>query len=113
MGASREEFDRHIKKGSTRGLHQPAKSAQAKGEPVALEQPITVRTLSAGLGIKANELIGKLMRQGVMANINAALDFDVAQAMALEYGIELEIKHEDTLEEELEREFAQAQGMLY
>jgi translation initiation factor IF-2 len=104
---SREEFDRHIKKGSNRGLHQPAKSAQAKGEPVALEQPITVRTLSAGLGIKANELIGKLMRQGIMANINAALDFDVAQAMALEYGIELEIKHEDTLEEELEREFAE------
>jgi len=40
-----------------------AKSAQEKGEAIEMEEPITVRTLSAALGIKVNELLGKLMRQ--------------------------------------------------
>ena len=104
---SREAFDRHLKTSTNRGTHQQAKSAQDKGEPVELELPITIRTLSAGLGIKANELLTKLMRQGIMANINAALELDVAQAMALEYGIELTIKSENSLEEELAQEFAE------
>jgi translation initiation factor IF-2 len=104
---SREATERHLKSSTNRGMHQQAKSAQDKGEPVELEQPITVRTLSAGLGIKANELLTKLMRQGIMANINAALDLEVAQAMALEYGIELTIKSETSLEEELEQEFTE------
>jgi translation initiation factor IF-2 len=104
---TREAFDRHLKTSTNRGTHQQAKSAQDKGEPVELEQPITVRTLSAGLGIKANELLTKLMRQGIMTNINAALELDVAQAIALEYGIEVTIKSENSLEEELAQEFAE------
>jgi len=40
------------------------RAPQDKGEPIELEQPITVRTLSAAMGIKVNELLGKLMRQG-------------------------------------------------
>jgi translation initiation factor IF-2 len=104
---SREEFDRHLKTSSNRGTHQQAKSAQDKGEPIELEQPITVRTLSAAMGIKANELLGKLMRQGVMTNINASLEFEVAQTIALDYGIELQLKREETLEQEIEQQFAE------
>jgi translation initiation factor IF-2 len=103
---SRETFDRHIKTVTSRGTHVQAKSAQEKGEAIEMEEPITVRTLSAALGIKVNELLGKLMRQGVMANINASLDVEVAQTMALEYGLELQLKRETTLEQEIEQEFA-------
>jgi len=104
---SREAFDRHLKTSTNRGTHQQAKSAQDKGEPVELELPITIRTLSAGMGIKASEIQGKLIRQGIMATINSTLEFDVAQTIALEYGIELTIKSETSLEEELEQEFTE------
>jgi translation initiation factor IF-2 len=103
---SRETIDRHMKAVTNRGTHQQAKSAQEKGEAIEMEEPITVRTLSAALGVKVNELLTKLMRQGVMANINASLDFETAQTMALDYGIELQLKRETSLEQEIEQEFA-------
>jgi translation initiation factor IF-2 len=106
-GASRQAFDRHLTKVGQRGMHAQAQSAQDKGDPLELEEPITVRTLSAALGIKVNELLGKLMRQGIMANINASLDTEVAQTIALDYGLEVRLKRETSLEEELEAEFAE------
>ncbi len=36
-----------------------------RGEPVEIEEPITVKSLSAALGVKVNDIILKLMRQGV------------------------------------------------
>lgn len=104
-GASRQAFDLHLKKNLQRGTHQQAKRASERGEPLEIEEPITVRTLSSTLGIKANELIAKLMRQGVMANINASLQLDVAQTIALDYGVELKLKQEESLEDEIQREF--------
>jgi len=104
---SREAFDRHLKTSSNRGTHQPAKSVQDKGEPIELEEPITIRNLSAGLGVKQSEIQTKLVRQGIMATINSTLDLEVAQMLALEYGITLTIKREASLEDELEKEFAE------
>ena len=105
-GASghRAAFDSHLKK-AERGHHQLAKSAQEKGEPVLIEEPITVKNLSGVLGIKSNDIITKLMRQGIFATINQALDADTAGAIALEYGVELQIKAQSTLEEQLVEEF--------
>jgi len=45
-----------------------------------------------------------------MANINANLDFEVAQTIALDYGIELQLKRETTLEQEIEQEFAERES---
>ena len=105
-GASghRAAFDSHLKK-AERGHHQLAKSAQEKGEPVLIEEPITVKNLSGVLGIKSNDIITKLMRQGIFATINQALDADTAGSIALEYGVELQIKAQSTLEEQLMEEF--------
>ena len=61
-----------------RGTHAQAKTAVQKGEPVEIEEPITVKSLSAVLGIKSNEIISKLMKQGVFATINQALDAEAA-----------------------------------
>src|SRR5207237_2490305 len=91
--ASRATFDSHLKKTQSRGTHAIAKSVSQKGEPVLVEEPITVKSLSAATGIKSNDLIGKLMKQGVFATINQALDSATAIAMAVEYGIELQIAH--------------------
>ena len=103
-------FDLHLRKNSERGHHIQAKSAVERGEPVQIEEPITVKSLSAVLGIKSNDIITKLMRQGVFTTINQPLDSDTAGAIALEFGVELQIAQQATLEEELLEEFQARQS---
>ncbi len=103
--ATRRAFDSHVRTAANRGTHVQAKTVVQRGEAVEIEEPITVKTLSAALGIKSNDIISKLMKQGVFATINQALDRDAAGAIALEYGIELKIAQQPTLEEELLKEF--------
>ncbi|MGE3821633.1 MAG: translation initiation factor IF-2, partial [Isosphaeraceae bacterium] len=67
-----------------------------------VEPPVTIRSLSEAIGVRANELIKKLMTNfGQLVNINATLEDESAQMLALEYGIELEIVHERTAEDEM------------
>jgi translation initiation factor IF-2 len=101
----RSGFDRHLTKVEQRGTHAQAKTAVQKGEPVEVEEPITVKNLSGALGVKVNDIIRRLMKQGVMATVNQGLDTDTATMIALEYGLELRIKQEPTLEEQLLKEF--------
>jgi translation initiation factor IF-2 len=102
----RTGFDSHLKR-AERTHHTQAKSIVQRGEPVEIEEPITVKTLAIALGVKSNEVISKLMKQGVMANVNQTLDNTMAETLALEYGIELQVVTPATLEEELEQELAQ------
>ncbi len=104
-GKSRSELESHLRKTEHRGQHVLAKSAQQKGEPVMIEEPITVKTLSAAIGIKSKDIMSKLMRQGVFASINQTLDTDAAATIALEYGVELQVAQEESLEDELVGEF--------
>jgi translation initiation factor IF-2 len=108
--ATRRIVDRHLTKVEQRGTHAQAKSAIQKGEPIELEEPITIKTLSAALGIKSNDIISKLMKQGVFATVNQALETETAAMIALEYGLELKIKAKPTLEEELLKEFETEQA---
>ncbi|MBC7782251.1 MAG: translation initiation factor IF-2, partial [Burkholderiales bacterium] len=103
--AVRQATDRHLSKTEARGTHAQARTAAQRGGAVEIEEPITVRTLSTVLGVKTNELIGKLMKQGVFANINQGLEFETAQLLALQYNVELEIKTQPSLEDELMAEF--------
>ena len=99
-------FDSHLRKSVGRGQHAQAKTAVESGEPVQIEEPITVKSLSGALGVKSNDIISKLMRQGVFATVNQTLDSDTAGTIALEYGVELQIAQEASLEEDLFEEFA-------
>jgi translation initiation factor IF-2 len=101
-GASghRATFDSHLKR-AERGHHIQAKTAVELGEPIRVEEPITVKSLSSALGVKSNDIITRLMKQGLFATINQSLDADTAGAIALEFGVELTIAAESTLEEQL------------
>jgi translation initiation factor IF-2 len=101
----RAAFDSHIRKGGERGHHVQAKTGVQRGEPISITEPITVKDLSAALGIKGNEIVTKLFRQGLNININSSLDRDTAGTIALEYGVELTFVQDATLEEELLAEF--------
>jgi translation initiation factor IF-2 len=51
---------------------------------------ITVGDLAKKMGVKAAEVINKLISLGVMANINQSLDFDTASLIASEFSYTLE-----------------------
>jgi translation initiation factor IF-2 len=75
----------------------PTKKGQAQVEP-----PVTVRSLSEAIGIPAKDLIKRMMiGMGLTVNINATLEDEAAQMLSLEFGVELEILHEVTAEDEL------------
>ena len=103
--ASRQSLDTHLRKSAARGTHAYAKSAAERGEPIEIEEPITVRTLSTAIGVKTNDLIKQLMRKGSFVTINQALDLEVAQELALGYNVELVAAVRLTLEDELMIEF--------
>jgi translation initiation factor IF-2 len=108
-GVNRANVDSHLRRTQGRGTRERATSVVQRGEPVTVESPVTVRNLAASLGIRANDLIGKLLRNGVSANINQSLDDDTAILIAREYGIELRISTRLTLEEELLKEIESRQ----
>jgi len=55
-----------------------------------LDEAITVGNLAKRMGIKATEVIRKLMELGLMATLNQAIDFDTAALVAAEFHYETE-----------------------
>ncbi|MBN2032919.1 MAG: translation initiation factor IF-2 [Deltaproteobacteria bacterium] len=62
---------------------------------------VIVGDLARAMGVKAVELIRKLMGQGLAANINQFIDYDTAAVLAYEFGYEAELEQFD-LERRLE-----------
>ncbi len=74
---------------------------------VKIDETITVSELASKMGVKVNELIRKLMDQGILATINQRLDIDTATLAAGEFGFGVEVVPlygEELLEEEEEDE---------
>jgi translation initiation factor IF-2 len=53
---------------------------------IRISDVISVGDLAKKMGVKAGELIGKLMSMGTMATINQVIDYDTAVLIADEYG---------------------------
>ena len=70
-----------------------------------INEPITVKGLSSVLAAKVSEIIGKLMKQGVMATANQVISSEVAEIVALEFGTELTVEHKITIESQIREEF--------
>ncbi len=51
-----------------------------------LPESISVRTLADKLGVNAIDVIGKLIKNGVMATINQSIDYDTASLLVEDYG---------------------------
>ena len=52
---------------------------------VKMKDAITVGDLAKGLSIKTNELMAKLVKQGMMVTVNHVLDFETASLIATDY----------------------------
>ena len=68
---------------------------------IEIEPPITVRSLSEAIGVKAQDLLRKLMAMNQMVTINASLDDELAVMLAMEFGSELVVVHPRTAEDEM------------
>ncbi|MEM7681037.1 MAG: translation initiation factor IF-2 [Planctomycetota bacterium] len=92
-----------------RGEHtgSRAESALERGGAVEVEEPLTIKNLSAATGIRAADIVKWLFKQGMMSNVNATIETEAAEEVCLEYGIELQIKEHETAEQRVEKEFAQ------
>lgn len=58
---------------------------------IKVNESFTVSELARAMGIKARDLIKRLMSMGAMFNMNQVLDFETASVVADEFGYELEL----------------------
>jgi translation initiation factor IF-2 len=58
---------------------------------IEIEDMITVGTLAEKLTLPVTRLIGELMKNGVMATVNERIDFDTAQIIVEELGLDVEL----------------------
>jgi translation initiation factor IF-2 len=57
---------------------------------IKIDDAITLSELAKRMGIKANDMIAKLMTLGIMATVNQTIDFDTAALIAAEFNYEIE-----------------------
>jgi translation initiation factor IF-2 len=65
-------------------------TAKAIKRRVKVDDTIILSELAKRMGIKANEMIAKLMGMGVMATVNQTIDYDTAVLVASEFEYEVE-----------------------
>lgn len=63
--------------------------ALADGDFVEIHDSIAVKELAEKSGISIAKIIGELMKNGILANINQQIDFDTAQIVVGDLGIKL------------------------
>lgn len=69
-----------------------------------IEDNITVGALAEELKLPVTRLIGELMKNGIMATINERLDFDTAQIIVGELGLDIELEHKERESQQVKRE---------
>ena len=75
--------------------------AVAKAGPVEIDEPITIKGLSAATGLKATVIIRKLMEAGMMATMNQSISAEAAEVAVVDFGIVLTVNKATTDEEQL------------
>ena len=68
-------------KGAKTQLTTPAEHKRV----VRIDETISVGELGKEMGVKANELLGKLMKLGMMVTINQQIDLETAELLATDY----------------------------
>src|SRR5262245_33161766 len=95
------------KEGPMKGFVPPPRLA-VSNEPLPITRSITiaegisVKDLAEKLGVRAKDLIARLLMKGVMATVNQSLDFELAKDLARHFGAESQsISFEDQAAQEL------------
>jgi translation initiation factor IF-2 len=70
--------------------HKKAKPGMRKVPKINIPPTLSVKQLADQLNVNAVEVIKELMRNGIMANINQSIDFNVAEIVAGSFGFKVE-----------------------
>jgi translation initiation factor IF-2 len=112
------EREERLKQASGRGIHARRAQESRAGGPrpvsterkrkVQIEEPIQMRAFCEATGLPFQQVAGKLMRDHkVLTNITMTLSAELAELLALDFGLELEVIKARTAMERLREEFQQ------
>lgn len=90
FGRSRKGRKKHKSPPAAGGQKTQITTPKAIKRRIKIDDTIVLADLGKRMGIKANELISKLMGMGMMVTVNQTIDFDTACLVATEFGFELE-----------------------
>lgn len=93
-----------------RELPQPVAETRAIKRRIKVVASISVADLARHMSVKATEVITALMKLGVMATVNQALDVDTAALVATDFGFEVEQAMHAELEVEALEAMEEEQG---
>ena len=79
-----------VKAASVKAQKPQITTPKAIKRRIKIDDTILLTDLAKRMGIKANEMIAKLMTMGVMATVNQTIDFETATLVAGEFDYELE-----------------------
>ncbi|MEW6356777.1 MAG: translation initiation factor IF-2 [Planctomycetota bacterium] len=108
ISAPARKPERHLRRwiapGAGRmGVKAVKPSPVQKVTKVEVEPPIIVKDLSAIMGVKASDIIGKLLSHGLMATINEAIEPEMARLIGVDFDVEVTVKEpQDELETVME-----------
>ncbi len=83
-------------------------TAAPRKSRVTLELPCSVRSFSEAIGVPVHQVLGQMLALGTMANINAEVDPELAELLAVELGVEVDFKKEVDVAEQTLSELLQA-----
>jgi translation initiation factor IF-2 len=101
-GPNRTQTYKFHKRGAPRTLRRKSRGGaeiERPTGPVDITLPISVKDFSQKIGFPVKDILRVLMQNGVMANINATLDQDTVDLLALEFEREVNVKVEVEAEE--------------
>ena len=99
-----DQLNYHGREGGTKTLKRKGTNTAApRKEAVGLELPCTIRSFCEAASISVAQVLRVLMGMGLssMPNINSEIDFETAEMIAGELGLEVQLKQSESLEEEL------------
>ncbi|RLB88280.1 MAG: translation initiation factor IF-2 [Deltaproteobacteria bacterium] len=100
-GRGRKKRGKKEFRGGKKGNFQKTQITTPKAikRRIKVDEAIELSELAKRMGIKANEMIVKLMGMGVMATVNQTIDFETATLVATEFDFEVEKanSHEEDL----------------
>ncbi|MFQ6048992.1 MAG: translation initiation factor IF-2, partial [Phycisphaerae bacterium] len=86
-----------------------APTPAVRKEKVQIAEPITVRAFCSATGIGQNQVIPKLMEHGVLATVTQTIDTELAELIALDFGLELAVVRQRSALDVLQAEFESRQ----
>ncbi|MGE5324892.1 MAG: translation initiation factor IF-2 [Actinomycetota bacterium] len=107
-----QRYQHGPKEGPMKGFTPPPRMGLSN-EPMPITRSITitegisVKDLAEKLGVRAKDLIARLLMKGVMATVNQSLDSDLAKELARHFGAESE---EISFEDQAAKEMAEMTG---